>query len=173
MAQWTAINVKRVHPTSNEPLCNYRKVDKGRAGVLGKPPLQTPGQQGEAGEFRQGIDEGTADATCKPREATSQNSFSSQAGWEFYQAVRGAVQGEKARPADRLPVTSNEQAGGTPQREGQAQGSRQGADGGPDNLEDHEGSQRDFQADWELEQEWLQECAEPSDELGPWADLVG
>ena len=50
--------------------------------------------------------------------------------------------------------------------------SRQVAASGPDNLDDHDGSQRDFQRDWEVEQEWLQECAEPCHEIGPWGDLV-
>ena len=171
-----AINEKRIHPTSKESLCNYRKVDKGRAGVLGKPPPQTPGQQGELGGLRQGVDEGTAEFPCKPREATSQNSFSSQAGWELYHAVRQASYGEKARLADRLALSQTEQASGTPQRGSQAEGSGQGACRGPDspgaNLEGHVSSQQESQAGWDMEQEWLQECAAPSDELGPWADLV-
>ena len=53
----------------------------------------------------------------EPRRATLQNSFSSQAGWEFYQAVRISAQGGRARPADRLPATTEEQAGVTPQVE--------------------------------------------------------
>ena len=178
MAQWTAINVKRVHPTSKAPLCNFKKTDKGRAGILGTPPSQTPEQDGGMGTVigpMQDKDGGTTYNPGKPRKTTLQNSLSSQAGWEFYQAVRKAAQGGRARPADRLPATAEEQAGVTPQVEVQeeVEWSRQVAAAGPANLEDHEGSQRDFQADWEMGQEWLQECAEPSDEIGPWADLVG
>ena len=40
LAQWAAINEKRVHPASRLPLSEYRKVDKGRACVLGKPPQE-------------------------------------------------------------------------------------------------------------------------------------
>ena len=78
MAHWTAMNEKHIHPTGKEPLCNYRKVDKGRDGVLGKSPPQAPGQQGVMGGHRQEVDEGTADGLRKSREdVATQDSFSS------------------------------------------------------------------------------------------------
>ena len=93
MAQWNAINIKKVHPTTNVPLVNYKRVVPQLSGMFGSPPRCSQTGMGAASAGGHGgLDAGAEDGPAAvSQEGALEGSFSSKEGWELYKAVREAA----------------------------------------------------------------------------------
>ncbi len=173
MAQWNAINTKRVHPTTNVPLVNYKRVPR-LSGMFGAPPQCLPTAEGAAILGNRELLAWAAEAGVVPvsQEGAVEGSFSSKEGWELYKAVRRA-----ANNAGEGTSSSTLRSKATAPAEHIAGCMEEGVAGLGDVQElarpcDQESSHGGSQAGGDMEQDWLQECSDLEHEV-PWADLMG
>ena len=92
MVQWNAINTKHVHPTTNVPLVNYKRVPR-RSGMFGTPPQCHPTAEGAVipGSHEPPTRAAGTGLVLGPQAGALEGSFSSKEGWELYKAVRKAA----------------------------------------------------------------------------------
>ena len=173
MAQWNAINTKRVHPTTNVPLVNYKRVPR-LSGLFGAPTQCLPTAEGAVIPGNHEPLTRAAEAGLAPglQEGALEGSFSSKEGWELYKAVRRA-----ANDAGEGTSSSRLRSKATAPAEHIAGCMEEGVAGLGEVQElarpcDQESSHGGSQMGWDMEQDWMQECAGMEHEVGPWADLM-